>query len=110
MELRARSSTTCKMYLKIHDSYRKVIAVCDKELIGKKFVEGKRQLDVRENFYKGEEIEKEKLLRILEVEKTNDATFNIVGERAVKLALDAGVVTERNVGKVQDVVFALVLL
>lgn len=98
------------MYLKIHDSYRKVIAVCDKELIGKKFEEGKRQLDVRDNFYRGEEIEKEKLLRILELGKVNDATFSIVGERVVKLALESGIISEENIGKVQGVPFALVLL
>ena len=67
------------MYVKIHESYRKVVAVCDSELVGKKFEEGKMQLDVRENFYNGEEVDEEKLMEILQRELAEDATFNIVG-------------------------------
>lgn len=98
------------MLVKIHESYRRVIAVCDSDLIGKKFEEGKMQLDIRENFYSGEEIEEKRVVEILLKEKNNYATFNIVGEKSVKCAMDCGVITEGNVGKVEGVPFALVLL
>jgi len=98
------------MLIKIHKSYRKVVAVCDSDLIGKKFEEGKMQLDVRENFYSGDEVSEEKLIEILQKEKNNYATFNIVGEKSINCAKDAGVVADGNVGKVDGVPFALVLL
>ena len=44
------------MYIKIHRSYRNVVAICDAEILGKKFEEGKRVLDVRESFYNNEKV------------------------------------------------------
>ena len=96
------------MYVKLHRSYRTVVAVCDSNLLGKKFEEGERVLDVRENFFSGEEVSDEEAVKILETEKENYVTFNIVGKHAVKMALDAGVISEGNIGKVDDVPFALV--
>lgn len=98
------------MYLKIHESYRKVVALCDKELIGKKFEEGKMQLDVRENFYKGSEITQEKIIERLKQMKLDDSTFNIVGEKSVNAAVSAGIITKGNIGKVDGIPFALLLL
>ena len=98
------------MYLKIHESYRRVVAVCDSNLLGKKFEEGKSQLDIRETFYKGEEIDGKKLSEIYLREKTEDSTFNIVGEESVKIALELGIITEGNIGKVNGIPFALSLL
>lgn len=98
------------MYLKIHESYRKVVALADSELIGKLFEEGKKQLDVRENFYKGEVVEKEKAIDALKNLSVDDATFNIVGQKSINAALQAGIITKEMVGKVQDIPFALVLL
>lgn len=98
------------MYIKIHESYRKVVALCDKELIGKKFEEGKMQLDVRENFYKGSEITQEKIIERLKQMKLDDSTFNIVGEKSVNAAVSAGIITKGNIGKVNGIPFALLLL
>ena len=98
------------MYIKIHHSYRKIVAICDSEILGKKFEEGKKQLDVRENFYKGEKFNEEIIAKIMKEEKADDATFNIAGERAVNLALKTGVIGNGNVGKVDGIPFALVLL
>jgi len=54
------------MFVKIHDSYRKVVAVCDDDLVGKKFEEGKKQLEVGESFFKDEEVDVERLKKIFE--------------------------------------------
>jgi len=96
--------------IKIHESYRKVVALCDSDLIGKKFEEGKRQLDVRENFYNGEEVDEEKIIAMLKNLAIDDATFNIVGKESVKAARNAGLIEEDNVSEIQGVPFALVLL
>jgi len=98
------------MYIKIHDSYRRIIAICDNDLIGKKFEEGKRQLDVRESFYSGEEVDEERVVEMMKGFAADDATFSIVGSKSVEMALDAGVISDGNVGKVDGVPFALVLL
>lgn len=98
------------MFINIIKSYRYVVAVCDKELIGRKFEEGKMQLDVKENFYKGEEKTPEEIGEMLIDMKLEDATFNIVGDKSVKIALEKGIITEEQIGEVQGVKFALVLI
>lgn len=98
------------MLIKIHKSYRDIIAVCDSELIGKKFEEGKFQLDIKENFFKGEETSEEKTIQIMQDMSIEDATFNIVGEKSVNCALKAGIISKEGIKKIQGVQFALVLM
>lgn len=98
------------MLVKIHKAYRDVVAVCDTELIGKKFEEGIKQLDIRENFYNGEEKSKDELIELLQDLATEDSTFNIVGEKSVQVALEAGIIAEEGVRRIQGIPFALVLL
>jgi hypothetical protein len=98
------------MFLKIHKSYRDVVAICDSDLIGKRFEEGKFQLDVKESFYKGDEVSEERAIFLLKKISREDATFNIVGKDSVKAAIQAGIIEENAVGEVQGVKFALVLL
>lgn len=98
------------MFVKIHKSYRNIVAVADKELVGKKFEEGNKLLDVRESFYKGEEIAEKELLVLMIDMVREDATFNIVGEKAVACALKAGIIREDGIKYVSDVPFALGLM
>jgi hypothetical protein len=98
------------MYIKIHESYRKVVALADADLIGKLFEEGKRQLEIRETFYKGDLVEEDRAVEILKDLALDDATFNIVGQKSVNAALKAEIITEGMIWKVQDIPFALVLL
>jgi len=98
------------MFVKIIKSYRVIVAVCDSELIGKKFEEGKFQLDVKESFYKGERVSEEKLIEIFEDMIREDATFNIVGEKSVSAALKSGIVNEEGIKKIHGIPFALRLL
>ncbi|MBU2503636.1 MAG: DUF424 family protein, partial [Nanoarchaeota archaeon] len=48
--------------------------------------------------------------KIMEGMVGEDATFNIVGERSVKIALESGIITKEIVGRIQGIPFALVLL
>jgi hypothetical protein len=97
-------------YIKIMHSYRDVVAICDSELLGKRVEEGKFQLDIKESFYKGEEVDEEELLRIIMKMAREDATFNIAGKRSVNVCLKAGIIVKEGIRKIQDVPFALVLL
>jgi len=98
------------LFIKIHKSYRDVIAICDSEIVGKKFEEGRFQLDIKENFYKGEEINEEKAINIIQRMSKEDATFNIVGDKSVNAAVKAGIVEKRGIKKIKGIPFALVLL
>ena len=88
--------------LKIHNDG--IVSLCDKELIGKTFEEGDMQLNVSERFYNGKEASKEEIVQALKGAKT----INIVGEKSVALALEAGVITEDSVKKIKGIPHAQV--
>ncbi len=98
------------MLVKIHSSYRPIIAICDSDLIGKNFEEGKRCIHVNPNFFQGEEKNDKEIMRIIEKGSEEDYTFNIVGKRAVELALRAGIIKSEGIIHIQGVPIALVLL
>ncbi|MEX0920426.1 MAG: DUF424 family protein [Candidatus Pacearchaeota archaeon] len=98
------------MIVNIIKSYREIVAVCDNELLGKKFEEGKFQLDVKESFYKGNETSREETLKIMKTMAKEDATFNIVGDESVNTALEAGIIDKESIGEIKGVQFALVLI
>ena len=65
-----------------------LVGACDEQLIGKKFTEGKLQIDVSRSFYEGERIKPESLSVILE-----DATVaNLVGKVTVEYAIKLGLI------------------
>lgn len=97
------------MFLKVTGSYRDVVAICDENLIGKKFEEDKFQLDVKENFFKEKEISEEETIRIIQNLSKEDATFNIVGEKSIDAAIKAGIISKEDTKEIQGVPFALVL-
>jgi uncharacterized protein len=98
------------MIVKLHKSYRTVVAVCDSNLMGKKFEEGIRQLDVRESFYKDKNISYEETVELMKFQAKEDATFNIVGEEAIKAAQEAGIIDKEGISEIQGIPYALVLL
>jgi len=98
------------MLVKIHKSYRLVVAICDSDLIGKKLEEGNKQLDMTGNFFKGDEKKDEELREIIEDCQREDATFFIVGKESVALCKEAGLVGDEGVKEVSGVPVALVLL
>ena len=98
------------MLVKIHKSYRLVVAICDSDLLGKKFEEGNKQLDMTGAFFKGEEKTKEELKEIIEDCEREDATFFIVGKESVSLCKEINLVKEEGVKEVSGVPVALTLL
>jgi len=98
------------MYIKIHQSYRIVVALCDDDILGKTFKEGKRVLFLRETFYNGEHVEHDQAVEMLQTQAQEDATFNIAGEESVKAALEAGIITKEGIGHIEKIPYALVLL
>ena len=97
-------------FLKIHKSYRDVVAICDSELIGKVFEQGKFQLNVKENFFKGEQASEQEIIEVMEEMAREDATFNIIGKKSVNAAIKAGIVEPDAVSEIKGVPFTLILL
>ena len=97
------------MFLNIIKSYRDIVAICDEELLGKKIKEGKIQLNIKENFYKGKEIDSKSVIETMKKMSAEDAIFNIVGKNSVDAAIKAEIISKEEVGKIQEIPFALVL-
>ncbi|MEM4703276.1 MAG: DUF424 family protein [Candidatus Pacearchaeota archaeon] len=96
--------------VKIHDLYRKIVAVCDTELLGKKFEEENLQLDVNEKFYGGKEFKDDQVIKLLKDAQTDDACFNFVGENSIALGVKAGIIDKNCVIKIQNIPHAMALL
>ena len=96
--------------IKVHESYRWVVAVCDKSVFGRKLNDGKRVMDLTGQFFDGKEMNddeaKDEIIRC----NNEDATFNFVGEKSVALAKELGLVKNEGVMEIGDVPVALVLL
>lgn len=115
--------------LKVHESYRWVVAVCDKDVFGRKLVESaacgipsregtdvpsslgsKRVLDVSGVFFEGKEMSDEEVAAEIVRCNREDATFNFVGKESVSIAKQLGIVKDEGVVEIDGVPFALVLL
>ncbi len=98
------------MFINVIKTYRNVVAVADNNLIGNKFYEGNSQLDVKENFYKGEEKSFDEACEMMKDMKMEDSTFNIVGKESVDAAIKSGIINENQVGEISGIPFSLVLM
>ena len=80
--------------VKIHTrGGERLLAACDEELLGMTFTEGDMKLKVSETFYRGETISEEAFR-----ERMRSVTImNLVGERTVTIARDAGYVSPESV-------------
>ena len=76
----------------------RIVVICDSELIGKKFKQGRLELEVKESFYRGEETSVDECLAAL-----REATIgNLVGS-IVEHAIRAGILERSNVVYIQNV-------
>jgi hypothetical protein len=75
------------MYMKKYDTEGKIIvAVCDKDIIGKKFKEGELVLKVEEAFYRGNEACNEEVKEALLMA----AIANLSGKKSIACGVDCG--------------------
>jgi len=87
-----------------------IVAICDSELLGKRFEEGEFQIDVKDSFYGGERKTEEEVIEIMQEMLAEDATFNIVGKKSTQAALKAGIIDKKAIGKIKGIPFTLVLM
>jgi len=97
-------------YIKVHKTYRNVVAISDADIIGQTYEEGDKILEIKEEFYKGREVDKKELVEAIKEMVGEDSTFNIAGEESVSAALEAGIITKEGIKTIKGIPYALVLL
>ncbi len=88
------------MYMKKYDTEGQlIVAVCDNDIIGKKFKEGELVLKLDEGFYKGDDVWDEEVKAAL-----LDATIaNIAGEKSIACAVECGCIDPDNIIFIQGI-------
>ena len=95
------------LLVKVHlSNEKKMIAICDKDLFGKKIVEGKKQLDLTGGFYNGVEKEEKEILELLH----NECHLNIIGEKAIAFCIKNKLIGGKNIIKIGGVPHAEIAL
>ncbi|MCL2032203.1 MAG: DUF424 family protein [Methanomassiliicoccaceae archaeon] len=94
---------SCKIH--VHENER-ILAACDLEILGMTFRGDGVKIKVSEIFYGGEAVSEEAF-----VERTRSVTImNIVGNRAVEIAVKEGLVSEQSVMVIGEVKHAQVVI
>ena len=76
-----------------------LVGACDQDLVGKKFIDGKFQIEVTKEFYGGKVITIEKLIQYLK-----DATIaNLVGKNTVECAIKIGLINPECVLRIKGI-------
>ncbi|MDG5777553.1 DUF424 domain-containing protein [Haloarculaceae archaeon H-GB2-1] len=70
-----------------------LVSVCDPDILGETFEDGQVSLTVEEEFYDGEQVDEDRVVESL----GKCSVANIVGTRAVEVAIEHGFVDEGNV-------------
>lgn len=79
------------IYVRIHKAADDIIlAACDEDVLGKTFKGGEAKITVSERFYNGELVSEETFIQRME----SVTIMNLVGERAIALAIERGHVSE----------------
>jgi hypothetical protein len=88
------------MIVKVHKKQEKtVVAVCDDDLLGKRFEEGDLQLDLTSDFYAGTKMDEKEAGDLVR----NADIVNLVGEQSVKLGIEEGIVEKDRILKVDGI-------
>ena len=95
------------MLVKVHKKEsRTIVAVCDKQLLGQVLEENGKQLDLRGDFYKGEERDIQEIGDLMR----NADGVNLVGKEAVALGLQEGVIEKENIATIKGIPHAQAVL
>ena len=89
------------MIVKVHRTSegRKIISICDKEIIGEKFHEKNLQLDLSSDFYEGEEKTEDEIKKLVE----GGYILNIAGEKSVGFCLKQGWISKNNIIRIKKI-------
>lgn len=77
----------------------KVVAACDKELVGKVIEKGKFCIEAKSEFYGSEKVSEKKLAGLL---KEADSA-NLLGSRAVNVAIRQGLASDKDIMRIAGI-------
>jgi len=83
---------------------RLILAICDKDILGKEFQEGNVYLDLSSDFYQGEEYTEEEIIKFMK----SSYMLNLAGEKTIALAKKMKLIT--GVKLVQGIPYAQALI
>lgn len=93
-------------FYKVHRAGKKtMLAVCDSELLGKKFEDGRLVLDIKKEFYGGKEIGND----VIDIFHSADI-INIVGDEIIKLAIKNKWISKERIIKIKGIPHAQIFL
>lgn len=81
---------------------RKILAVCDDDLLGKRFEEDGCQLDLTVGFYRGEPATEEQF----EKELKGVYILNIVGKMSIDLCLKRNLILKEHIKRIKNIPYA----
>jgi len=82
-----------------------LLAICDVEILGKTLREGKIVFRVSEEFYKGEEVDVEEAVAMIE----NSTIVNMVGRNVVRKAVEKGYVHPEAILEIEGIPHAQIV-
>jgi len=82
-----------------------LLAICDVEILGKTLREGKIVFRVSEEFYKGEEVDVEEAVAMIE----NSTIVNMVGKNVVRKAVEKGYVHPEAILEIEGIPHAQIV-
>lgn len=87
-------------------SHGLLLIVTDREILGKKFEEGKRQLNLSTVFYQGKEMSSAEVKKLF----PQAQHLHLTGKQAVALALEEDLIVSKNILWVQGIPHAEVVM
>ena len=95
------------MYIKVHKLHERVIvAICDEDLLGKRFEEKEHLLEIPERFFKGEKKSKEDMIPL--IKKAH--IINLVGKESVQFGIQNKLIDKNNIKTVKNIPHAQAIL
>ena len=95
------------MIVKVHKAKEGIIlAVCDSDILGKKFETEKLQLDLTSSFYQGEEVSEDELRELIKTAYI----INLVGEKSLEFVVKEGIIEKENAITIDGVPHAQIVL
>jgi hypothetical protein len=89
------------MIAKVHKTLdgRKIVTLCDKNLLGKKYLDKNFQLDLTSSFYKGEEKSEQEIAYLIK----KAYIVNIVGKESINFCLKLKLIDKRNLLYIKNI-------
>lgn len=92
-----------RVYLQVRRANNEVVvAICDEDIVGKTFREGKLKIEVKKDFYCGELVPIEKGIEAIK----KGTVINIVGNNIVSEAINAGLIHPQGIIKIGGIAHA----